>query len=489
MSKATGNKMRLYCTKYRYVLILIGYILCAWLFYWIAGDQMNFQSVSTQQISPEKYTALLQGGDVIEQSFLCPVDTLEAISILPGSLIAPENGQMHLSIKSEGAPLQQMNIAATAFTQGSYGIVKLDKSLEHVGGQSLTLRLELENITQEQGFTLSYGKGLEELRDVIPYEKLDPLVINEIPLDGKLCFILSGKNVLLFGQWYWYGVLGLGILLSLTYFLFQKQVKHGKTNKLLQIFQTVQRYGFLMKQLVVRDFKTKYKRSVLGVLWSFLNPLLTMLVQYVVFSTIFKQDIPNFLLYLLPAVISFSFFTESVGLGLNSIVGNSSLILKVYMPKYIYPVTRVLSSSINLAISLIPLLIMILATGTPFTKALLLLPIGLLFLIVFCMGMSMLLSTSMVFFRDTQFLWTVLSMMWMYMTPIFYPDIIIPVESLTIYRLNPMYQYISFLRTIILEGVSPSPAAYLQCGLTSLLFLCLGILIFKKNQDRFVFYL
>lgn len=129
----------------------------------------------------------------------------------------------------------------------------------------------------------------------------------------------------------------------------------------------------------------------------FLNPLLTMTVQYIVFSTIFRSGISNFPVYLLSGIILFNFFTDAVGQGLTSIVGNASLITKVYVPKYIYPVTRVVSCSINMLISVIPLLIVTLLTGAKITPAVLLLPFALACLLLFCIGMSLLLSTTEVF--------------------------------------------------------------------------------------------
>ena len=265
--------------------------------------------------------------------------------------------------------------------------------------------------------------------------------------------------------------------------------KKGRTCLGLKLIHAFSRYRFLIQQLVSRDFKTKYKRSVLGIVWSFLNPLLTMLVQYVVFSTIFKSDIPNFPVYLLTGIVLFNFFSEACSMGITSILGNASLITKVYVPKYIYPVTRVLSSGINMLFSLVPLLLMIFLTKTALTPAILLLPFALACLICFCTGMVLVLSAAMVFFRDTQFLWNVLSMIWMYATPIFYPESIIPARFLTIYKLNPLYHFIRFARTVIMDGVSPEPKAYLICFVFAVGSLIIGGLIFRKAQDKFVLYL
>jgi len=183
-----------------------------------------------------------------------------------------------------------------------------------------------------------------------------------------------------------------------------------------------------------------------------------------------------------------NYFGDTTALGLSSITGNFSLISKVYVPKYVFPLSKLLCSSINMALSLIPLLIFILASGLPITRAYFLLPVVFVMMFLFCYGMALLLATAMVFFRDTQFLWSVVSLLWMYVTPIFYPDSIIPSQFLTIYRMNPLYQFITFVRTILLQGVSPDINSYLMCGAWALGALIVGLVVFKKNEDKFVFY-
>lgn len=260
-------------------------------------------------------------------------------------------------------------------------------------------------------------------------------------------------------------------------------------NYIKRQFNNAKRYKFLLQQLVSRDFKTKYKRSVLGVLWSFLNPLLTMAVQFIVFSTLFKSDIPNFAVYLLIGIVFFNFFSESTSMGLMSIVGNSSLITKVYIPKYIFPVSRVLSSAINLLLAMIPLFIVVLLTGVRFTLAILILPFSLACTIIFCIGMSLILSSAMVYFRDMQFLWGVINMLWMYATPIFYPESILPQNLMILFKMNPMYHFIRFTRAIILNGASPEPRAYLLCIIAALVPFIIGTIIFKKSQNNFVLHI
>ncbi len=279
-------------------------------------------------------------------------------------------------------------------------------------------------------------------------------------------------------------VLWSGYIFYLWYIELQEKKSIG-----LNILRTGIKYKFLIKQLVQRDFKTKYKRSVLGVIWSFLNPLSMMIVQYIVFSTIFKSDIENFPVYLLSGTIFFNFFTEAVGQGLNSIVGNASLITKVYVPKYVYPTTKVLSTSINLLISIVPLLAVMLITKEPLTKALFLFPFIIIVLLIFTIGVTLMLSAAMVFFRDTLFLWGILSMVWMYITPLFYPENIIAENFQIILKVNPMYHIIKFVRCIVMNGASPQPEEFGACILSAVISLLIGLFIFKKTQDKFVLYI
>ena len=176
-------------------------------------------------------------------------------------------------------------------------------------------------------------------------------------------------------------------------------------------------------------------------------------------------------------------------MALTSILGNASLITKVYVPKYVYPLTRVMSSVINLGISLIPLVLVCVFTGVQFHRSAILAFYFWLCLILFTYGLSLLLSAAMVFFRDMQFLWNVLSMIWMYATPIFYPESILPENFRFVLAINPLYYFIQNTRLCILDGLSPEPTAYLQCMLIALGMLLVGSLVFRKSQDRFILYL
>lgn len=246
------------------------------------------------------------------------------------------------------------------------------------------------------------------------------------------------------------------------------------------------KYGFLLSQLVSRDFKTKYKRSMLGVLWSMLNPLLTMCVQYIVFSELFRWDINNFAVYLLTGTVMFNFFTEATGQALLSITGNASLITKVYVPLYVFPLSKVLSSCINLAFSTLALYAILFLQGVPLNVHHLLLPYGYACLIAFTIGMALILASMMVYFRDTQFLYGIVTVLWMYLTPLFYPIDIVPDRFLFIIKCNPMFHFIRYVRNLILDNTMPTLRAHMICLLFAAAALAGGWVIFKRAKKNFI---
>lgn len=288
-----------------------------------------------------------------------------------------------------------------------------------------------------------------------------------------------------------YGIVfavGLAALLLYIWHLFQNE-KRGNIRGGLQFFSTLNRYEFLIEQLVSRDFKTKYKRSVLGVLWSFLNPLLLMLVQYIVFSNLMRFEIEHYAAYLLSGIVIFNGFQDCENQAMHSITGNSTLITKVYVPKYIYPCSKVFSAGINTVLSMIPLLAVSLINGVRPSLSWLLIPIGLFFILIFTIGVGFLLSSVVVFFRDIEFLWGIFTTLWMYATPIIYNMDILPGWMQKLEIINPMYHLIDFMRTVVISGQSPAPLQYLVCFLIGIAAVWIGGTVFKKTQDQFILYL
>lgn len=249
------------------------------------------------------------------------------------------------------------------------------------------------------------------------------------------------------------------------------------------------KYTPLLKQLVSRDIKVRYRKSVLGMLWTVLNPLMMMGVMTIVFSTLFKSNIENFPVYFLTGNILFSFNSEATQQALMSIISNASLVKKIYIPKYLFPFSRVLSCLVNLFFSLIALIIVMVITKAPFFPTMLLIPIPIVYLIVFTTGISLILSSLTVFFRDIGHFYSVFILAWSYFTPIFYPESIIPSNYRWIIKANPLYHFINYLRMIVREGTIPNSAMNIQCFLISIVTLLLGIFIFMKKQDKFILHI
>ena len=250
--------------------------------------------------------------------------------------------------------------------------------------------------------------------------------------------------------------------------------------------QSFKKYGFLMRQLVSRDFKVKYKRSFLGVAWSLLYPVFTMLVMALVFSNVFKFSTPgvSYLAFVLIGLTYFNYYSEASNLAMSSVVANFSLINKVYIPKYIFPFTKCLFVGINFLLTLIPLYAVILLTGTGLNWYHFLLPFSFLCLFLFTVGMSFILSTIAVFMRDMFYIYGIVITLWTYLTPIMY-DLKTVIDNnvfRTILKMNPLYQYINFARTIILYHSCPTLGS-------AVFVLLLGIIVFRAKQDKFFYYI
>lgn len=260
-------------------------------------------------------------------------------------------------------------------------------------------------------------------------------------------------------------------------------------DKLLISLEGMKKYKNLLYELVIRDIKIRYRRSVLGLLWTLLNPILMMAVMTIVFSNLFRFDIANYPIYLFTANILFTFMVESTTNSLYAITGNSSLIRKVYIPKYLFPVSKALSSFVNLFFSFIAMLLVMIVTKVPFYQTLWLSPLVIIYVLIFSIGLGLMLSTAMVFFRDTAHLYSVFTLAWMYLTPIFYPVDLLKEKSNLFLTLNPMYHFVEFFRNIVLYNTIPTLYDNILCFLISFVFLILGLFIFYKKQDKFIIYM
>ncbi len=252
----------------------------------------------------------------------------------------------------------------------------------------------------------------------------------------------------------------------------------------------LKKYIPLLKNLVGRDLKVKYRRSVLGFFWSVLNPLLMALVISAVFSRLFRFDIEYFAVYYLAGSLVFNFIIECTTGSMTSILDSSALIKKVYIPKYIFPLEKCCFAFINMLFAAVAIVVVMLIEGVPFSPTILLFPIPMIYAFVFAAGLSLTLSALMVFFRDMQHLWSVWTMIWMYLTPIIYPAKLLIDNGLGfIMKANPMYYYTNYLRQLILYGNIPSFGENAVCMAFSAVMLLFGVFVFKRSQDKFILYI
>ncbi len=260
--------------------------------------------------------------------------------------------------------------------------------------------------------------------------------------------------------------------------------------KLEYRLKTFYQYRSLIGELVTRDIKLKYRRSFLGYVWSILNPLLIMIVMTVVFSAMFKRNIENYPVYLLIGRMSYEFMTTSTNAAMNSVVGNSAILKKTYIPKYIFTVSKVTSGFIDFFFSLGALLIVMIFTGATFHPTLILTIYVIVQLYIFCLGVGFFLASANVFFRDMQYIYRAITTAWMYLTPIFYPIEQLPASlQVLIKTVNPMYYYVTQFRSLALYGKLPEMRLFVGGWLFAAGAMIIGLWVFSKNKDEFILYI
>lgn len=468
--------------------LLIWAAVIYWIFavgiYAIGYPQFRYSPVTGERLAADSVVGEMLDEQEFRQSLIAPCDVIDRVEIMTGNYERENTGSFRISVlDAADTLLAEQVVPVSRFTNNEYSVIPFEAPIEVGAGESVTFVIAPQGCTSGDAITVYVAGSMTSEKATANH------LLNGEEARGTLCIQMSGYNNLSFYITYVVIVVAVFALLAVYASRCWKQAMNGKYNLLLVVCTVYTRYSFLIKQLVARDFKTKYKRSTLGMAWSVMNPLLTMSVQYVVFSTLFKSDIPYYPVYLLTGIVFFSFFSEAVSLGMTSIISNATLIKKVYMPKYIYPITRIMSSLVNFGLALIPLLLAVLVTRVPLKASIFLLVFDVVCYLVFIIGLTLLLAAATTFFQDIQFLWGVISMMWQYLTPLFYPETIIPAQFLPLYRMNPLYQYVTFARTCIIDGISPEPKSYFLCLFFALAMLAVGAYAFKKKQDEFVFHL
>lgn len=254
------------------------------------------------------------------------------------------------------------------------------------------------------------------------------------------------------------------------------------------MLQKLKRYQFLFEELVKRDFKKKYKRTVLGMVWSVLSPLLTLLVMKLVFTQFFGRNMPHFTIYLFCGNLVFSYFSESTSQGMMSLMSNASIFTKVNVPKYLFLFSKNVQTLINFGLSLCVFFLFCVLDRITFTWKFILLLYPIACLVLFNIGVGLVLSALFVFFRDIQYLWSVFTMLLMYMSAIFYTIDKYSYEVQCLFLLNPVYLFIRYFRKIVIEAAIPTIWFHLLMAADVLIVLGLGCWMYKKYNTKFLYY-
>lgn len=254
------------------------------------------------------------------------------------------------------------------------------------------------------------------------------------------------------------------------------------------MFQKLKQYQFLFEELVKRDFKKKYKRTVLGMAWSILSPLLMLLVMKLVFTQFFGRNMEHYTTYLFCGNLVFSYFSESTGQGMQSLMGNAGIFTKVNVPKYLFLFSKNVQALINFGLTLIVFFLFCILDGITFTWKFLLLLYPICTLLLFNIGVGLILSALFVFFRDIQYLWSVFTQLLMYLSAIFYTIDQYPYTVQCLFLLNPVYLHIRYFRKIVIDGEIPTIWFHLLMLAYVAVVLGIGCWMYKKYNTRFLYY-
>lgn len=255
---------------------------------------------------------------------------------------------------------------------------------------------------------------------------------------------------------------------------------------MLAYFKEIFSYREMVKSLVRQDLRGRYKASVLGFLWTFINPLLQLLVYTVVFSVIMKNDIEQFYLFLFVALVPFIFFSSSLSGGSNLILQQKDMIKKIYFPREVIPIAYTITNFINMLLCFLVVFSVLILAGRPPTLVYVYLPLIMAIEFILCLGVTLLSSCCTVYFRDLEHILGILTMAWQFLTPIMYSIEIVPVEYLGIYMLNPLTSIITAYRDILYYRRAPQLETLAISVAMGVLVLVVGALVFNRLKRNFV---
>ena len=260
-------------------------------------------------------------------------------------------------------------------------------------------------------------------------------------------------------------------------------------NVALEELRGIFQYRDLIFQLIRRDIVARYKRSVLGIAWTMLQPLGMMVILSLVFSTLF-HSIKGYPAYILSGLIAWTFFSQTTSAMISQIVWGGSLLKQIYLPRTSFSVSAVGTGLVNLAFSFVPLVFMMLLFGLPLHWSILFIPVSMLLLAAFALGVGLIISTMAIYFPDVSEMYTVLLLAWMYLTPIIYPENIIPeAYRFWLFNLNPMYHLVKVFRMPLFEGTLPDTFTLITAATISILTLLIGWFFYSNKADEFAYHL
>ncbi|MDE6785188.1 MAG: ABC transporter permease [Ruminococcus sp.] len=259
--------------------------------------------------------------------------------------------------------------------------------------------------------------------------------------------------------------------------------------KIKKQIEKVRKYEFLFSELVKRDFKKKYKRTVLGMFWSILSPLLQLIVMAVVFTRFFGRNTEHYIIYLFSGNLIFSFFKDATNGGMHALMSNANIIKKINVPKYLFMLSKEVSSCINFGLTLIIYFIFVAVDGIAFSPRFLLLIYPVACLLIFNIGVGFILSALFVIFKDIQYLYDIFTQLLMYLSAIFYNVSAYSEKIQKLFYCNPVYVYITYFRQVVIGGIVPAWWIHVLCAVYALAVLITGMIIYKKYNYKFMYYI
>lgn len=256
---------------------------------------------------------------------------------------------------------------------------------------------------------------------------------------------------------------------------------------LIEEVRDLYRFRDLLVQLIARNIKTRYKRSVLGILWSLLSPLMMMIVLTFIFSTVFRFRTHHYATYALAGLIHWNFFAQTTTGAMSELIWGSGLMKRIYLPRAIFAATALGTSLVNMLLSLIPLFVIMIATGVPVRATILILPVPILLTAMFAFGLALFLSRLAVYFGDVIEMYQILLTSWMYFTPIIYPKEIVPAQYQFIFNLNPMYHLLETFRAPLYIGWFAGPKTVAAASAAALVMLVFGWWFFARKADELAY--